>query len=52
VLRYEGFYRLVRRYLDYGLDQMVGSIFISRSLRELQKYIPQVTCLPVFILSF
>jgi hypothetical protein len=51
-MRYEGFYRLVRRYLDYGLDQMAGSIFISRSLTELQKYIPQVTRLPVFILSF
>jgi hypothetical protein len=42
VLRYGGFYRLARRYLDYGLDQMLGSIFISRSVKELQKYVPQV----------
>jgi hypothetical protein len=42
VLCYGGFYRLARRYLDYGLDQMLGSIFISRSVKELQKYVPQV----------
>lgn len=43
VLRYGGFYRLARRYLDYGLDQLMGSIFISRSVRDLQKYVPEIS---------
>ena len=43
VLRYPGFYRLGWRYLGYGLDQMLGSLVISRAVRELQKYVPSIT---------
>jgi len=43
VLSFPGFYRLAGKYLGYGLDQMLGSIFISRAVKELQKYVPQVT---------
>ncbi|XP_023339332.1 L-2-hydroxyglutarate dehydrogenase, mitochondrial isoform X2 [Eurytemora carolleeae] len=42
VLVYPGFYRLAQKYLGYGLDQMLGSIFIRRAVKELQKYVPQV----------
>jgi len=43
VLRYPGFYRLAGKYFGYGVDQMLGSVFISRAVKELQKYVPQVT---------
>jgi len=42
VLLYPGFYRLAGKYLGYGLDQMLGSIFINRAVKELKKYVPQV----------
>lgn len=42
VLLYPGFYRLARKYLGYGVDQMLGSIFIRRAVKELQKYVPEV----------
>eukprot|EP00088_Acartia_fossae_P037541 TRINITY_DN3873_c0_g1_i4.p1 TRINITY_DN3873_c0_g1~~TRINITY_DN3873_c0_g1_i4.p1 ORF type:complete len:348 (-),score=64.74 TRINITY_DN3873_c0_g1_i4:308-1351(-) len=42
VLVYPGFYRLAGKYLGYGLDQMLGSIFIRRAVKELQKYVPEV----------
>ena len=35
-------YRLAGKYLGYGLDQMLGSIFINRAVKELKKYVPQV----------
>jgi len=42
VLSYPGFYRLAGKYLSYGLDQLLGSALISRSVKDLQKYIPQI----------
>ena len=43
VLKYPGFYKLGWKYLGYGLDQMLGSLVISRTVEELQKYVPSVT---------
>jgi len=43
VLVYPGFYRLAGKYLGYGFDQMLGSLFTRRAVRELQKFVPQVT---------
>ena len=43
VLRYPGFYKLGWKYLGYGLDQMAGSLMISRAVKELQKYVPCIT---------
>ena len=43
VLAYPGFYRLGWRYLGYGLDQMLGSLVISRAVKELQKFVPCIT---------
>ena len=43
VLAYPGFYRLGWRYLGYGLDQMLGSLVISRAVKELQKFVPSIT---------
>ena len=31
------------RYLGYGLDQMLGSLVISRAVKELQKFVPSIT---------
>jgi len=42
VLLYPGFYRLASKYVGYGIDQMLGSIFITRAVNELKKYVPQV----------
>jgi len=43
VLKYPGFYKLGWKYLGYGLDQTLGSLFISRAVTELQKYVPNIT---------
>jgi len=43
VLAYPGFYRLAYKYLGYGLDQMLGSLVLRRSVRELQKFVPSLT---------
>ena len=43
VLAYPGFYRLGWKYLGYGLDQMLGSLVISRAVKELQKFVPSIT---------
>lgn len=43
VLSYPGFYKLAWKYMGYGLDQMLGSIMISRAVKELQKFVPCVT---------
>jgi len=43
VLSYPGFYKLGWRYLGYGLDQIRGSLFIRHIVKELQKYVPEVT---------
>jgi len=43
VLLYPGFYKLGWKYMGYGLDQMLGSIIISRAVTELQKFVPSVT---------
>jgi len=43
VLKYPGFYKLGWKYLGYGLDQMAGSLVISRTVKELQKFVPDIT---------
>jgi len=43
VLLYPGFYKLGWKYMGYGFDQMMGSIMISRAVKELQKFVPSVT---------
>ena len=43
VLKYPGFYKLGWKYLGYGLDQMLGSLIVSRAVKELQKYVPDIT---------
>jgi len=43
VLKYPGFYRLARKYLKYGSMEMIRSIAISLSVKELQKFLPEVT---------
>ena len=43
VLRYPGFYKLAAKYLRYGSLEMLRSIVISLSVKELQKFVPEVT---------
>lgn len=43
VLKYPGFYRLAAKYLKYGSSEMLRSIVISLSVKELQKFVPEVT---------
>jgi len=43
VLMYPGFYKLSWKYMGYGLDQMMGSIMISKAAKELQKFVPGIT---------
>jgi hypothetical protein len=42
-LRFPGFQKLARKYIMFGTSEMVKSIFIRLQLKELQKYIPEVT---------
>jgi hypothetical protein len=41
-LRYRGFQKLAVKHVAFGLQEIVRSAFISLSLKELQKYIPEV----------
>jgi len=43
VLAYPGFYRLAGRYLGYGMDQMLGSLILRKAVKELQKFVPDLT---------
>ena len=43
VLKYPGFYKLARKYLRYGSMEMIRSIAIGLSVKELQKFVPEVT---------
>ena len=41
-LRFRGFQKLAMKHVAFGIKEMVRSAFISLSLKELQKYIPEV----------
>lgn len=43
ILTYPGFYRLAVKYVKFGSMEMVRSAFISLTVKELQKYIPDIS---------
>ena len=43
ILTYPGFYRLAAKYVKFGSLEMLRSAFISLSVKELQKFVPDVT---------
>ena len=43
ILTYPGFYRLAAKYVKFGSMEMLRSAFISLSVKELQKFVPNVT---------
>merc|ERR1719309_1530365 len=42
ILSFPGFYSLAFKYLGYGFDQMLSSIVIRRSVKELKKFVPDL----------
>lgn len=40
---YSGLWKLVLRNLSYGLNEMYRACFLSAQVKELQKFIPEVT---------
>lgn len=42
VLKYPGFYRLAAKYLSYGSNEMLNSIFVGRTVRELRRFVPDI----------
>merc|ERR1712037_301939 len=43
ILTYPGFYKLAVKYVKFGSMEMVRSAFISLTIKELQKYIPDIS---------
>ncbi len=43
ILTYPGFYKLAGKYLRFGLNEMLRSAFISLSVKELQKFVPEIS---------
>jgi hypothetical protein len=42
-LKFPGFQKLAVKYAGFGTSEMFKSIFIRLQLKELQKYVPEVT---------
>jgi len=42
-LLYSGLWKLVLKNLSYGLSEMYRACFLSAQVKELQKFIPEVT---------
>ena len=43
ILTYPGFYKLAAKYVKFGTMEMIRSAIISLSVKELQKFVPEVT---------
>ncbi|CAB3364548.1 Hypothetical predicted protein [Cloeon dipterum] len=41
-IRFKGFRKLALKYVGFGVSEVVKSIFISKQLKELQKFIPDI----------
>jgi len=42
-LRYPGFLKMASKYIGFGLSEMSKSAFINLQVKELQKFIPEIT---------
>jgi len=42
ILSFPGFYSLAFKYLGYGFDQMLSSIVIRRSVKQLKQFVPDL----------
>lgn len=42
-LRYSGFLRMASKYLRFGLSEMMKSMFINLQVKDLQRFIPDIT---------
>ena len=42
-LKYSGFQKLCKKYFKYGFNELSRSICLSRQLKELQKFIPDLS---------
>ena len=43
VIRFRGFQKLALKYAAFGVNEMISSIFVGYRLKELKKYIPEVS---------